>query len=331
MGSWNLDPASMTNPGVSPALAPTYAEEQGLGALLREVDDWRHEAEARLRAELDGIDAEITRIATVRDELARRERQLQARREAIAIEEAALPAALATRARGTLIERLTAQARALHSRGKRTAELRDERERRLQATLQAQGLTTLFEEHARFAEHANAIEGLPETYREALLAHHAAQGERLASAREAADPGPVPLDAEPLELDIALALDAPPNAAALLSALFPVTARPPRRGQPATLDLHVTLRVIEGLYSALLPFAPEARVVQGTHEGLVAIEIELPEAPPDAWWSRLLPGLAAIWSDADDLAAARVVLRTVTLPASLLLPGDEPTAEVVHG
>jgi hypothetical protein len=330
MGSWNLDPASMTNPGVSPALAPTYAEEQGLGALLREVDDWRHEAEARLRAEVDGIDAELTRIATVREELERRERQLKARRDAIALEETALPATLAARARGTLIERLTTQARALHARGKRTAELREERERRLLATLHAQGLTRLFEEHARFETQASALDALPETYREALLAHHAAQGERLAAAREAADPGPVTLDAEPLELDVALAIDAPADGPALLSALFPVTARPPRRGQPASLDLHVALRVVEGLYSALLPFAPDARVVQGTHEGLVAIEIELPAAPPDAWWSRLLPGLAALWSEADDLAAARVVLRTVTLPASLLLPGDEPTAEVTH-
>jgi hypothetical protein len=172
MGSWNLDPASMTNPGVSPALAPSYAEEQGLGALLREVDDWRMEAEARLRAEVEGIDAELARIASVREELERRVRQLEERRGAIAIEEAAIPSVLATRARGTLIGRLTAQARALHARGKASAAGREARDRKIEAALESQGLTRLIEEHARFEGHREALDALPDTYREALLAHH---------------------------------------------------------------------------------------------------------------------------------------------------------------
>jgi hypothetical protein len=321
-----MEPTNTTNPGISPALAPSFSEEQGIAAVLREVASWRAEREAQHRADLEGVDEEVERLRLAMEDLQRQLTALSDFRTQVEAQRVRVGVETAHRAHGAVFARLEEQAQALDARA---AEALAAEPRRRQLLLERLGQSEhgqALREYEQFQANRAQLDALPSSYRDALLAHHDAQGEALSRHLAAFDPGPPTLAADPIELDVVFTVDAAENEPELVSIVLPVheSTYTGWRDREGHLALQVAARAVQGLYEAARGLGlTRAHALYGGHRDLLAVELELGRGTGRAPAARIGAAIQEALSQAPELVAAQVSVRAIQLPAEYLLPPDD--------
>lgn len=290
----------------------------GFQAALEKVRRWRRDAEAgvagalrelqeeavRLEAELERIQAKLEENAAARDRLVANQDLLDVDHD--------------SKLHEALIQAFQRDATALAHRAERVhAQEASRRKAILKALHHHPDIAAISEEQARFAQ--VDLSSLPESYRQAMVAHHEAQAQRLRAFLAQHDPGPSPLSDPPLALDVAWTLRFS-DATLELRALMPVdaSARTPDPDAP-TLPLAVFARILQGFHGAAAVLgAAEAPLHVVEVHGLIGVHGTLP-APAEVDVDTVIgEALDATFEAAAELSDAQVVLRQERVGVDLL-------------
>ncbi len=320
--------------------APHVQEEPGAGVgsldirrateALAAVSTWRESANAKHRRELQEVDEELTRLAAAIEDLQRQLTALGDFRSELVSREQAILSEEQRRAHEGLFEALDRQGEDLSVRARTALAADTKRVDAIQDALSDSEVAGAWKEYQDFIHNAEAISQLPSSYRTALALHHEATAARLSEAVRAADPGPTKLDEAPLELDVLYTIGTSgEQEPELVSLVLPVREEvwTDWADRPDDLQLQVAARVAQALFEAVQALGNlTAQSIQGGHQGLLAIELELAGPEASALRDRFETTLAEVASNSPELVAARVSLKPVHVPVSYLLPPD-PDAE----
>lgn len=305
---------------------PALDAADSVEGLLASLTSWQAQVDAERTARAGALSRQA-------DDLEERIRQLameleQVRRGVAEVEAAPSVQPLAAqRAREGIVARLGTQAQALHGRALAVQQAEEARKAALEASLAAD--PEIGETWAAFTtfDPEALPDGLPESYRSALLEHHRSQGDRVRAWFATHDTGPVQLEgAAPLKLDAVLAVDGAHGAPALISVVLPVSEQVSLDGEDVSddLQLQVAARAIQALCElAVAHDVSPTQVAYGGHDGLLALELELPAASDDLA-ARVRDALLARFAAAPELADAAVTFAATTVSMDHLLP---PTDE----
>ena len=303
---------------------------QTIDGALAAVRRWRLEEEKRIQRQAREVDAEVQRL---KQTIA----QAQARARALATERNGLLARIETlddeaveRSNAAVLQALREQADALAARADAAQATELQALLAAEAKLEAGGHSALLVEYKQYKEQVEpTLAAMPESYRSLIASHGQAQAQRLRAQLARVLEAPEPLGAEPLELELLYAIDAPDGELELLMLVLPVrdTVYLHWASRPEDLQTHVALRVVQALYASTQAMSLHgAQVLGGGHEGLVALEVELVGAPDDAL-ERMLAQLETVVADSAELRSAGLTLQPRQVALDLLLPPDEDEAE----
>jgi hypothetical protein len=227
----------------------------------------------------------------------------------------------------SVVDTLTTYAAALAERAAVAASAASAARDRLRSSLAADPRTSgLLAEYEQFETAMRpALANLPEGYRSALLAHHETVTRQLSARVAAAARAPVPLDAEPLLIEVVYAIDAPDGPPELLVAVVPVHEGVAQGDgdKPEGLCTWVAARVVQGLYEALAASGlPGAEVASGGHQGLLALEVDVQGASDDLP-TLVEERLSVALSGAGEVSAARVEVALRRIDIDTLIPPEE--------
>jgi len=290
----------------------------GFLAALEKVRRWRRDAEAGVAGTLRELQEEAQRLEA---ELSRIQEQLEqnaAARDRLVANQDLLDQDHDSKLHEALLQAFQRDASGLAHRAERVHAQEAVRRKAIDKALRHHpDIAGIADEQARFAE--LDLASLPESYRQAMVAHHQAQGERLRAFLTKHDPGPTPLSEPPLALDVAWTLRFS-DTTLELRALMPVdaSARTPAPGDPS-LPLAVFARILQGLHGAAAVLgAPEASLNVVEVHGLLGVHATFPY-PSDVDVDTVIgEALEATFGAADELSDAHVVLHQQRVGVDLL-------------
>lgn len=290
---------------------------------LRGFEALQQEAQERHQAQLAELDQEIARIQGTIDNLQAQLAAVQQSRERAAA--AGAPAAGGGYAR--IFKVLKAQSAALATRNGEWRTALEALEAQRRASLETDEMKAVVAEVEQFRKEVEPnLDNLPGSYRQVPVAHHASQTEKL-RAHLAAQPTVPSVEGDGVAFDLILAVDADEEGGVAM-VVTPVPATVDDWRERAA-DLHTLLaaRIFEGIYTGLRGAALEAtQAMHGPHQGLLAIEFELPPGHAEGVAEQLTASLSRSMQ-ADDLVAAKVEGRIVRLSVDLLLPPEEEVTD----
>ncbi|TVQ91895.1 MAG: hypothetical protein EA397_08325 [Deltaproteobacteria bacterium] len=294
----------------------THEQPGSIADALRAVEEQRVAAQERHSARLAEVDEEIERLQESIQNLQAQIQTLQESRAQIEQEQdpefeggAELIFQVLREHSGRLAERAAMWAEAVAAV-----------EAQKNKALQSPEIAPLVAEYQQFRDGGDAaLAQLPPSYRKAIEEVHNKVRDQLRAHLEELDVTPE-LDAESIPLDVVFSSDE-----GLVMIITPVSADVYSQwaGRPAGLDTRIAAKIVEGLYTALRGTAAEAaEAVYGGHEGLLAMELEIP-LDMSGFPERLQAAMEQTFESAVDIAAARVELRLAKVPVDLLLPADD--------
>jgi hypothetical protein len=293
---------------------------------LSEVDRWRAELSRRsgggraalreradgLRAQIDGLQAELASTQAELDGLG------------VSMDDPERQAN--ERAYRALYGILLEQSQRLTDRSERVVAARERRLARVESDLAQGEAAHLIREYKQFIEHVEpTLQGMPAGYREVVRAHHDQVVSQLRAHIGELLHSPITMDDELVEVEIVYAVDPPEGDAELLVCVLPVREEVFTEWEQAaeSVDTWLTARVAQALYETLHAVgAPQLEPVFGGHQGLLAIETELPEGTFDVL-GIFEERLHASLNDDTALPMAGVVVHPRHVCVDYLFPADE--------
>lgn len=226
-----------------------------------------------------------------------------------------------------VVDTLLLHAAALEARARLVSEASTRQRSALRESLAADPRSVgLLTEYEQFETAMRPIlSNLPDGYRSALLAHHETVTRRLGTQVAAMARAPITVDAEPLVVEVVIALDAPQGAPELLVAVAPVTEATATGWTERSDDLQTWLaaRVVQALYEALAAAGlPSAEIASGGHEGLLALEVDVQGASRDLD-ALVEERLSVALSAAGEISSARVEVVIRRVEMDVLVPPEE--------
>lgn len=300
---------------------------------LSEVERMREQALTQHKAQLTAFDEEVERLQASID-------NLQAQLEAVKASRAQADAAFQERGGGSHAEAyhlifaaLRRQSSMLAERNMAWTEAQRARDAKLAEALAAEGLEQALQDYQAIERNPETLNALPASYRDAAVAAHEANGQRLRArlAELIVEPS---VDAPDLSADVVLAVDGDPEGGvAMVVVPVPEEVHGAWESRDADLLTEIAGRVVQGLYTSIRGTSFEAaQAAFGGHQGLLALEIELPPGAADGFGERLQAALQQVCSDAESLAGAKVTLGFSRVEVDRLLPpedeSEDPDAEV---
>ena len=323
--------------------------------VLTQVDRWADERAARQSEELTEVEQQIGQIETAMANLQRQFETLSGMRSDLKEQGRTLHSTKLKRAHDALFHHLGEAAQQFSTRELAVQLLTEERLAQLEGQLRASAMAPLVEEYEQFMRTVQPNLGsLPESYRRAVVQHHARLRTRLADHLQAMAAAPVALLEEPLSLELVYAVDRPDNTDELLVVVVPVTDQvtsndPSRKDGPQTW---LAARTAQAIYEAGKQVGfPGVNATYGGHRGLLVIEVELFDAPKgdNGFVAAFEKRLVTVLAGSAELAASRVTVSPRRVDVDIVFPPEvdsppresdntqltprlpAPAAEVPHG
>lgn len=297
---------------------------QSVAAALEGVAAWAAEQEQRKAAEIVEVDGQI---AALREEIAAMGEKL-ASLETLKgqVEAREATADQTSKAYQAIFTTLRAQADVLQ---KRADAVRKKEKERLDAVIAALPTSPVADKVTEYEQFKTTVEptltALPESYRDAMRAHHNGVVAEITRHLENELDAPVTVDGDMLALDLVYGIDAPEGQPELLVCVLPMhdqalTAWAEREEDVLTL---LGARVVQAVYETAKVHGPAgAQVVCGGHKSLLAVEVDLLGAKPD-FEAALPDNLHAVLASAPELASAKIRVKPKKVDLDFLLPEPE--------
>ena len=218
---------------------------------------------------------------------------------------------------------LRRQAAQLAERNVAWTEAQRARDAKLARTLEEEGLKQALEDFQATERNPSVFDALPASYRDAAIAAHKANGEKLKS--RLADLLQEPqVDAPAMAIDVVYAVDGDEEGGvAMLVTPVSEEVHSAWDGRDADLLTEVAGRVVQGLYSAAKGTPIEAgQAAYGGPQGLLAMEVELHPGMAATFQGKLADALKGVSGQATALAGAKVELTFTAVDVDRLLPPD---------
>jgi len=297
---------------------------------LAAVQKMQEQAAEQHTSQLQEFDQELERIRTSIQ-------NLQAQLEAVQQSRDAADQAFQQNGGGSheeayhlIFASLRKQASTLAERNVAWVEAQRARDAKVAKTLEEEGLAQAMEDFQATERNPGVFDALPASYRDAAIAAHKANGERLQKrlADLIQDPQ---VDADAIELDVVYAVDGDEEGGiAMLVTPVPEEVHAGWDGRDADLLTEVAARVVQGVYAAARGTEIESgQAAYGGHQGLLAMELELTPGLGDSFSARLADSLSQVAASAPSLAGAKVALSFTAVDVDRLLPPDDEEAD--HG
>ena len=298
---------------------------QTVAGALSALEDLKRQQEEQHRAHIAELDAEIERI---RQAVANMTAQLEAVQQSRVEAEANLGGReqeLAAEGYTRIFGALKAQASQLSERTVAWTEASRALAAKRNAAMQEDEFASLVQEYEAFQrDMLPNLENFPASYRDVLQGHHDQVTTKLKERMEGLQ-GLPEVDGDNVRLDVVTAVDADAEGG-IVMVVMPV-AEEVNAGwsqRDADLQTRVAARVIEGVYRSLRGGALEGlQAMSGGHQGLLALEVELPAGHAEGFDAKLNAALNQALESAEDLNAAKLTLEVTSVAVDLLLPPED--------
>lgn len=291
---------------------------------LNVVKAQQEAARAQHASRLAEIDGEIERLVQSISNLQSQLNAVQLSRDELAAEGEAIDSAAVGDAYHGIFAVLRGQASKLAERTVLWTEAARAVAARRAEALADPETSTLVAEYEQFVNGGEAaLAAVPASYRKVIEAHHATVSaqleERLAALQELPQ-----VQADELGFDVVAAVDADQEGG-IAMIVTPVAAEVQTdwTSRDADLQTQVAARVVEGLYKALKAGGMgTSQAMFGGHQGLLALEVELPPGTAGHFGDALRGAIEASLAS-DELKGARVAARVSSVDVDLLLPPED--------
>ena len=295
---------------------------------LAEVARRQGELTTRQTGELGEVDQEIASLRTAMSNLQQQLEALAKFRDELAAKIDATAGGGARRTYEALFHALHEQSQALSGRAALVAEASRVQQQALAATFEDAHTRKLIEEYEQFKDHVQPhLASFPATYRKALETKHAEiEAELRARVADAVAPPPAQVEAEPLSIDVVVAVDAPEDVAEVAMLVLPVVENVQTAWSEREEDLQtwVAARAMQAIYEVCHALGLEgAQAMYGGHQGLLAVEIELGAGTGEAVRKSLQETLVKAFADAPELQGARLAIHATPVDVDHLFPPDD--------
>lgn len=301
---------------------------QSVAAALDGVARWKKRAVERRNSELAQVDNEIGGLEQSIANLQAQLTKLQEYRKGLESQKERLPNEVAGRSYTAIFEVLTDQAKRVSERATTVSAAQAEREKKLDATLAQSDTKELIDAFNQFKSTIEpTLASLPAAYRTAIEGAHTDVEAKLQAKLEGLD-GPIEVDSVGLPIDIVWSVDAIPDEPALVLVVVPIADNVVTGWADRAEDLQTWLgaRVVQALQQTLSGTAGDgAPLAFGGHQGLLALEFELPPEAAGSVRDRLGAALADVMTSAPELAGAKVTVTSTSVEIDHILPpeGDD--------
>ncbi len=305
-----------------------------LEAALEGVAAWRQEAEVRQARELSEVDEELEKLRAAIADYQRRIESLDRFRSTLRGKNARVDQEEVVRSYEAIFSVLRAQSSALAARADVVAAAEAVQVAGMIPTLRASESAPLLTEYEQFRASEHSLNELPPSYRKVLRHHHGKVVERLRAVVEALEDEAVSVDADGMAVELAFTIDSPEDAPDLLILVLPVSDTVHTEWQQRNDDLQTWLaaRAMQGVYEAAHALGvPSVQAMYGGHQGLLALEVELPVTGDADVRAVIEDKLAHALGSAPELAGARLEVAVRHVPVDFLLPPEVELEEAAHG
>jgi len=273
------------------------------------------------------VDQEVESLRTA---MANLQQQLQAlgkfREELVARLESVSTGA-SQRTYEAIFQALREQAQALSGRAAAVANVARSHQLSVDEQLEDEEIKTLLTEYQQFKEQVEPhIASFPDSYRAVLEGKHQEVQERLREALGDAGAEPPEVEAEAMNADVVVAVDAPQGVAEVVMMVLPVIEHVQTAWAEREEDLQTWLaaRAMQAVYEVCHAFGlPGAQAMYGGHQGLLAVEVELGAGEPAAVRTALSETLDRVFASAPELQAAKVEVRAQPVDVDHLFPPED--------
>jgi len=294
---------------------------------LGEVSSWRSESEAGHRKKIDEAEQEIESLKAAVANLQQQLEALDKYRDGLVADTDQFAADEVAKSYEAIFSTLAEQSKGAVARAAQVAESERARADALSEALGSSEVAPLLAEYEQFKSTVEpTLAALPDSYRSVILEHHQKIEVRLREHLASVASGPVEVDAEPLDLDVVVAVDAPEGAAELLMMVLPVDEAVHANWVEREDDLQTRLaaRAVQGLYTACHAMGMDGvQAMFGGHQGLLAVELEVPEVDADELQAKLDQALGDCLSQAPELVEAKVGAKACYVSVDHLLPPED--------
>lgn len=296
---------------------------QSVASALEGVAAWRVEQESRRQAELVDVESQIEKLLAEKLAVEEKLQSLQGFKSNLV--DLGGEGDAISRSYSGIFEALATQSAALQSRAGEVYAADAARRTAVFQAMEGTELEPLIGEYNQFREQvAPTLSALPESYRNAIVAHHEGITDRIRAHLAKELGSPTSIEAETLTLDVVFGVDSPDGVPELLICVLPVPDEAFTEWATREEDLctMVGARVVQGLYETVKQSGPQgAQAVCGGHQGLLAVEMEVDGAPADIERA-LADTLNAVLSGAPELLAANVSVTARRVEFDFLLPPE---------
>lgn len=301
---------------------------------LQDVARWRDEESTRQQAEVADLDGRIqdleSRVASLERQLADTRGMLeQARQDRENVGVGVSEVEAHRRSYDALFEALKEQALRLAGRAGEYGEAARSRDAAFDSKLADPELKKLI---ADFEAGQKVLATIPEAYRAAMQDAHARLEAQLKERVAAIKPDAIELDADPVGIDIVVAVDAIDGVAGVVMAVLPVveTVYTEWADRDDDVQTFVAARAMQAIYQVCHRLGlGAAQAMYGGHQGLLAVEVELGRGDPDEVLQSLRDAVDQVLGDAPELIGARVSATAQPVDVDYLFPPDDDEGEEV--
>lgn len=293
---------------------------------LADIERWKADEEARHKAERVEVEQEIKNLETAISNLQSQLDALSKFRTELDGKAAALGGLEVQRAYGALFDALADQAKRVAGRERLVATKLKERGGQLAAKLATGEVAEQVAAYRDFRENGGkTLASLPEMYRRAVVEMHDGVVRKLRTTIASLTAEAVQVDAEPIEVDVVYAVDAPEGTAELLVLVLPVdeAVHAQWHDREDGLQLWIAARVVQAVHeSAAATGFVRAQPLSGGHRGLLVIEVDL-AGSSDPFVGAVEKRLGEVLGSAAELAGAGVRVLPRKVPVDYVLPPDD--------
>jgi len=297
---------------------------------METVAKWRAEQESKVQTEIAEVDQEIGSLTTAISNLQQQMEGLAKFRGELLAKQSSVGDGEGAQIYGGIFGALTSQAATLAERGATVLAAENARRATIAAAISDPETKALMDEYEQFKTTVEpTLAGLPASYRGVIEQHHVGVTEKLKARLADADTGPASVEGDSITIDVVFGVDAPEGQAEIIMVVLPVADSVKMDWSNRQDDLQTALaaRAMQAVYQACKSIGfPTAQAMYGGHQGLLAVELELPGGDPGPIQSALQTALDQILGDAPELNAAKVQAKGHYSLVDNLLPPEEDEA-----
>ena len=298
---------------------------RSLASALDGVNAWRQEQESKTQAELAEVDSEIESVKSAIANLTQQLDALHRFRDEVSRRTTHVSPEETTRRYQGIFTALLEQHQSLTARSALVRAATTARDQALLGSLADPAAAALVRDYEQFRTAvAPTLGALPESYRAVILQHHESVTARLKALVESHGTSVAEVDAPTLTLDVALAIDTGEGAPDVLMMVVPVSEHVNGRAgsRPEDAETWIAARVLQGLYEACAASGlHNAHAAFGGHQGLLAIEIEVPGVGAE-FATEVAAAIARVVGASKELRGAKVSIAAHAVPVDHLLPPE---------